>query len=147
MIRGDDDRRFASKTAPGNGGCIEWTGTLTCSGYGKFMTGPHGGQRTWNAHRWAYQRKHGTLPPLLRHKCDNPKCVNVDHLEPGTQLENVHDAMDRGRRKVTLTVEMVRALRAVRVSGESIRAEATQLGVPYPAAYQAAVGNTWRHVS
>lgn len=145
-IRGDDVKRFASKTIAMANGCVEWTATLTRSGYGKFMTGPHRGQTTWMAHRWAYWSAHGAVPPLLRHRCDNPKCVNVEHLEPGTQHDNVHDAMNRGRRKVSLDESMVRSLRSARSAGGSVRAEAARLGVKYMTAYQAAVGNTWRHV-
>ena len=144
-IRNNDSARFMSKTCK-VGTCIEWTGALNKDGYGKFMVGPHGKQRTFNAHRWAYEQHHGSVPPLLRHKCDNPRCVNVDHLEPGTQSDNVHDAMKRGRRKVTLTAELVMHFRAVRDSGRSVRAEAARLGISYTAAYQASAGSTWRHI-
>jgi hypothetical protein len=147
LIRGNDSARFASKCTP-SGECIEWTGSLTENGYGKFMTGPAGGQRTWIAHRWIFaQHYNGSEPAVVRHKCDNPKCVRIEHLESGTQRDNVHDALARGRRKQTLTVDMVRGLRAVRSAGGSIRAEATRLGVNYSAAYQAAVGRTWGHVA
>lgn len=146
MIRGNDNARFDSKTKQ-VGECLEWTGGLNHSGYGKFMVGSTGSQKTWGAHRWAYAQTHGNAPPLLRHKCDNPRCVRVEHLEPGSQADNVHDAMSRGRRVVSLSVEAVRALRLVRAAGGSIRAEAARLGIKYMTAYQAAIGNTWRHVS
>lgn len=32
------------------------------------------------------------------HQCDNPKCVNPDHLEAGTQSQNIKDAFARGRK-------------------------------------------------
>lgn len=37
---------------------------------------------------------------VVRHTCDNPKCVRPDHLVPGTQRQNVGDAMSRGRHKI-----------------------------------------------
>ena len=57
------------------------------------------------AHRAAYMLatgkriSRGTMEDIVRHKCDNPKCVNPEHLELGTQLDNIHDAIDRGRFK------------------------------------------------
>jgi hypothetical protein len=41
----------------------------------------------------------GAIPKELYvcHKCDNPRCINLDHLFLGTQYDNVHDAMDKGR--------------------------------------------------
>lgn len=34
---------------------------------------------------------------VIRHKCDNPKCINIDHLETGTRADNVMDRHTRGR--------------------------------------------------
>lgn len=34
---------------------------------------------------------------VVRHKCDNPQCVNLEHLELGTQLDNITDRDSRGR--------------------------------------------------
>jgi hypothetical protein len=145
LIRGNDAARFASKTAI-DGECVVWTGSVAHNGYGKFVTGPAGRQRHHVAHRWAYAQAHGDAPPLLRHTCDNPRCVRVDHLVPGTQHDNVHDALSRGRRKQALTPEIVRSLRVARDLGRSIRQAAADLRVNYQTAYQAAIGKSWRHV-
>lgn len=50
-------------------------------------------------HRWVYMQKHGPIPRglVVRHKCDNPPCINVDHLELGTLADNVRDRDERGR--------------------------------------------------
>lgn len=55
--------------------------------------------RTELAHRAAYEDKHGPIPTglVVRHKCDNPPCINPDHLELGTQKQNVADCYERGR--------------------------------------------------
>lgn len=49
--------------------------------------------------RVIYMQKHGDIPKgmVIRHKCDNPYCCNIDHLEIGTPWDNVHDMIDRGR--------------------------------------------------
>lgn len=51
--------------------------------------------------RVLYQLKFGDIPEgmLIRHKCDNPSCSNVDHLEIGTMKDNVRDMIERGRSK------------------------------------------------
>jgi hypothetical protein len=52
------------------------------------------------AHRYAWARQHGEIPKglIVRHKCDNPKCVNHEHLDVGTHTDNVADMDARGRR-------------------------------------------------
>lgn len=51
--------------------------------------------------RILYSEKHGDIPKgvLIRHKCDDPACCNVNHLEPGTSKDNVEDMIKRGRSK------------------------------------------------
>lgn len=51
-------------------------------------------------HRYVYEQETGIdLTPdiLIRHTCDNPPCVNIDHLIEGTDLDNIQDRVDRGR--------------------------------------------------
>lgn len=77
-------------------GCWEWIAGLTLSGYGAFKAA----QMQMRAHRYAYTLYVGEIPKglLVRHKCDNPKCVNPDHLELGTAKDNTDDMILRGRR-------------------------------------------------
>ena len=72
-------------------GCWEWGGSLTDTGYGKFA-----GKF---AHRLAYETWVGPIPDgyVVRHKCDNPPCINPDHLETGTHADNSRDRDERGR--------------------------------------------------
>lgn len=75
--------------------CWEWTGKLTKSGYGYIR---YKGLQ-WRAHRLSYLLFKGDYNRELFvcHKCDNPKCVNPEHLFLGTCKDNTRDSIDKGR--------------------------------------------------
>lgn len=137
IIRGDDIRRFWSKTKP-DGACIVWTGARAHYGHGKFMVGTARRQKTIHAHRWIYERVFGPVGDLeVRHDCDNPPCVALQHLSPGTQMQNVHDAIDRGRRVFVASPDVIRELERRVASGESVPAAARAIGIKAQTAYSA----------
>jgi len=74
-----------------DGDCWEWVGTKTKQGYGQFL-----GQRT---HRIAYELYNETNigPYQVLHTCDNPSCVNPEHLFLGTHTDNMADMKSKGR--------------------------------------------------
>lgn len=51
------------------------------------------------AHQYIYLINFGKIPKglLIRHKCDNPSCINPNHLELGTIQDNISDRVNRGR--------------------------------------------------
>ena len=73
--------------------CVEWIG-CRWRGYGTVW---YQGNR-WRAHRLAWTFKRGSIPDglFVLHKCNNRRCVNVDHLYLGTHLENVRDSLACG---------------------------------------------------
>jgi len=76
-------------------GCWLWNGTKDYKGYGVI----YASKRRRFAHRFSYELYVGEIPPglCICHKCDNPGCVNPDHLWAGTNQENVDDKMKKGR--------------------------------------------------
>lgn len=120
-------------------GCWEWAGWINDKGYGEYTTRV-GDLKTGEflAHRLAYIAWTGPIPSgmLIRHRCDNPPCINPAHLETGTQADNMNDAKVRGRTargeghgRAKLTEDEVRAIRAASASGESYRSIALQYGL------------------
>lgn len=76
-------------------GCWEWRGRKSGQRYGKLNIG----QRHLLAHRLAYELWVGPIPGglVVRHKCDNPPCINPEHLEAGTHADNSNDMVERRR--------------------------------------------------
>ena len=77
-------------------GCWEWRGTRSEDGYGlihikKLATS------NLRVHRLMWEMHNGPIPDglVVRHRCDNPPCVNPDHLEVGTKKDNAADMVQR----------------------------------------------------
>lgn len=85
--------RFLEKVKIAENSCHEWQSTMHRDGYGKFW---YNG-KTLAAHRVAWLLFKGEIPAdkWVLHKCDNRRCVNVDHLYIGTPSDNVRDKVDR----------------------------------------------------
>lgn len=84
---------------PELGPCWIWKAGKDDKGYGRFTVRQNGHRHNLLAHRVARALKLGRMGELNgNHLCDNPPCVNPAHTYEGTQKQNVHDAIARGRR-------------------------------------------------
>ena len=85
------EERFWAKVAKSEG-CWEWQGA-TIDGYGSFWENKRG----IRAHRYSYRLHYGPFDERLvvRHSCDNPKCVRPEHLRLGTSSDNMRDRTER----------------------------------------------------
>jgi len=148
----NDEERFWSKVEKTND-CWNWT-SATNGRYGRF----HFGSGCVYAHRFAYTLSYGSIPEdsIIRHKCDNPLCVNPSHLEIGTFADNTADMMERGRAayvahpcesngRAKLTAEQVNEIRASYSGkyGEGA-ALARQYGVTKTTIRKILSGQSWR---
>jgi hypothetical protein len=91
-------------------GCFIWTGYVNSWGYGQFNVKG----RIWKAHRAAYEDAKGPIPEglLVLHRCDNPACVNPDHLRLGTDVDNAREKATRKRVPTKISEDQVRSIRA-----------------------------------
>lgn len=77
-------------------GCWNWTKSVSMDGYGKLKRNGI----TLRAHRVFYEAHVGPIMDGLHvlHRCDNPLCVNPEHLFLGTRSDNMQDMNQKGRR-------------------------------------------------
>ena len=115
MTKSDLERFWRKVKVDRATGCWVWTASVRTwkaepwdGGWGAFKLDG----KVERAHKVAYRILFGCWPPrgkVLRHGCDNRRCVNVlEHIEPGTQHQNVQDMIARGRsiqqrRKATIS--------------------------------------------
>ena len=88
-------KTILSKSTPQSNGCILWGGVKDKWGYGRITY--RGNSR--GVHRLIYSSKFGELTKddVVRHICDTPACVNIEHLLVGTHADNVRDRCERNR--------------------------------------------------
>ena len=78
--------------------CWVWIGHRKETNYGVISEGKRKG-RPKSAHRYSWEIHNGPIPEGLcvLHRCDNPPCVNPEHLFLGTLADNAQDMLAKGR--------------------------------------------------
>ena len=129
-------------------GCRNWTGCKNGDGYGMISVAG----ATIKAHRAAYQAWIGPIPRgmLVCHKCDNPSCIEPDHLFLGTPAANSDDRNKKGRTPKgsmsgTAKLDEATVAEILRCEG-STATLAAKYGVGKSTIQNIKSGNGWRHV-
>lgn len=129
---------IVSRCERADNGCLEYQGYRNSGGYGKV----HLVDGLTLTHRivWASVRGPIADGQIVCHRCDNPACVDIEHLFLGTYRDNVRDMMAKGRggwvkgdgnARRKLTDEQVMEARRRRSSGEPLRSIGDDLGVSH----------------
>lgn len=146
--------RLAANCIVSDDGCWNWK-TLRADGRANafYFDGKYR-----SAYRAAYLMYKGDIPEgfNVNHTCDNPACVNPDHLWSGTQTSNARDMVEKGRNAVfvgeahgqsKVTADVVRAMRADYAAGDvTLKALASRYGLSVPGVHHIILRRTWKHV-
>jgi len=160
-------RRFWEKVdkSAGSDACWVWTASRRAKGYGAFVWSDEQGRVVQGrAHRFSWELHRGPIPVAIcvLHRCDNPRCVNPDHLFLGTKADNNRDMAEKGRHvpggtlcgagkyqrgenhhNARLTRSRVEEIREARRQGESFGSIARRFGISIGHAYRVATGEAW----
>lgn len=140
--------------------CWPWVGTVDSCGYGRIRCGSlaNNTRHYRQVHRVVWEIVHGPIPVGLcvLHHCDNPPCVNPQHLWLGTQQDNIADMVKKGRNfsfkrqrgvknpNAKLTEQRVREIRTSNIGTYIL---ARQYNVRSMTIWRVRMRKTWRHVT
>lgn len=147
------DRVFRHVTINAETGCWEFLGHRDACGYGRIWR--DGG--LVRIHREIWKDSHGAIPDgmCVCHHCDNPCCVNIEHLFLGTHGDNMRDMLKKGRHRALcgeaqtqakLKEEDVARIKRRILNGETPWSIAKDYPVSDAALYNIKRGARWRHV-
>jgi len=149
--KGTLDRYWEKVNVKGPDDCWEWMAGIRGFGYGRFWFK----RKCVPAHRFSWELRNGGIPEgmLVCHSCDNPSCVNPEHLFLGTQSDNIQDALKKDRMSngerngfSKLIDEQVLSIRREYKEGKS-QAELTRKhGVSKSTIHFVVTRKTWKHI-
>lgn len=136
--------------------CWLWQGAMSANGYGSFKTGR---KVCDGAHRVAYTLFNKASPGAMHvcHKCDDPRCVNPNHLFLGTRTDNMQDKIRKGRSRngdqrgeknprSKLSADQVAEVKAKILSGKTNTSIAKDYGVSHHLISKIRRGKAWGSV-
>ncbi len=143
------ERAIKKKTKICANGCIEWTGRCDKDGYAQY------GEKGNRVHRIVYEKHNGPIQEnnCICHTCDNPRCINIDHLWEGTNKQNNEDKVSKGRsvkgekhHKSKLCVEDIICIKALYEYGTFQKKIAQKFNVSQSTISTIIRNEGWRHV-
>ena len=150
-----EEARFWAKVKKINGECWEWQAAKSIKGYGRFKVNG----RLLLPHRCSYELHYGEIPEGLwvLHHCDNPSCVNPEHLFLGTRSDNMIDCFRKGRwvnnvllgeahPDAKLTNDEVLSIRQSYKDGCKQKELALSFGVGRQCISKIVTRETWKHI-
>jgi len=146
-------KKFWSQVIKGENQCLNWVGVKRLN-YGRIN---YKG-KTIGCTRLIWQWNNGNIPGdlIICHKCDNPACVNIEHLFLGTKLDNMKDCVNKGRKKglkgeksprSKLTDTKVREIKKMLHDKHSIISVAKKFSVGTTTIGHIKNERTWSHIS
>lgn len=143
--------RLSNRSRVTESGCIEWTGALMHQGYGHI---------NWNGkihrtHRLSYAATKGEIAGgiVICHKCDNPACINPDHLFAGTKADNSADMAKKKRSTIgernpmaKIDASVVHEIRVLGKTGMLQKDIGSKFGITREAVGLIIRGERWKHI-
>lgn len=127
-------------------GCLEWTRCLNTDGYARAVIN---GNANAKVHRivWELYNNASACGKVVRHRCDNIKCINPDHLEIGDVKDNNLDRDLRDRSgSAKLKIKDVKAIRALLSQGFKRKDLAKMFDVSYNTIASIDLNQTWTNI-
>jgi hypothetical protein len=124
------------------------------AGYIKYYLGrgENGEKMLGYMHKFIYEECFGSVPDglVVRHGCDNPSCINPQHLDIGTPLQNSADMVVRHRvargtsiHTSKLTEDDVRSIRKSNLTEKEL---GKMFGVSSSTINKVKRGIRWKHI-
>jgi len=135
-------------------GCMEWNLARNSDGYGKKWDG----EKVRSVHRIICEIYKGPREKMqVMHSCDNPPCINPDHLRWGTQKDNVEDMISKNRQRwvpshgekhgrAKLSEDDVRNIRKARREGMLLREISEKHGTSIRNISRIISGKLWKGI-
>ncbi len=150
--RAESIERLLSYTKP-NGECLEYTGATDKKGYARIY---------WRSRNQIGSRVAYTLAKheidegmVIMHTCDNPPCINPEHLKQGTQYDNSMDSVSKGRHvnmkgenntMAKLTEYQVKTIHSLFAAGVSANKLSKTFNVSRRTVAKIINGESWEHL-